>query len=65
MAVKKQYEAFRAEGWKDLFNKHPERKVTIYMGPHSETFSLNEAREIIEEIKKAIKKSKKYTDLPF
>jgi hypothetical protein len=65
MSVKKQYEAFRAEGWKDLFNKNPERKVTIHMGSHAETFSVHEAREIIEEIKKAIKKSKKYKENPF
>jgi len=65
MSVKKQYVAFRAEGWKDLYSKNPEPKVTIYVGKDNETFSVEEAREIMEEISKAIKKAKNYKDQPF
>jgi hypothetical protein len=65
MSVKKEYVAFRAEGWQDLYNDNPGRQVTLYLGKHHETFSVEEARDVIDEIKKAIKQSKKDKNTPF
>jgi hypothetical protein len=72
MTIKKEYTVFSAEGYQYMTtfkDKKPTRFVNLYVGTGSDRITLeltiDEAKQVIQEIEDAIKKSKKKDNYPF
>lgn len=72
MTIKKEYTVFNAEGYqhyRTFKDKKPTRFVNLYVGSGSDRVTLeltiDEAKQVIQEIEDAIKKSKKKGNTPF
>jgi hypothetical protein len=72
MTIKKEYTVFSAEGYQYMTtfkDKKPTRFVNLYVGTGSDRITLeltiDEAKQVIQEIEDAIKKSKKKNNYPF
>jgi len=72
MTIKKEYTVFSAEGYQYMptfKDKKPTRFVNLYVGTGSDRITLeltiDEAKQVIQEIEDAIKKSKKKSNYPF
>ena len=72
MAIKKEITVFSAEGYQrhiTFKDKKPARFVNLWVGSGSERgnveLTIQEAEQVIQEIKDAIKKSKKKSNYPF
>jgi hypothetical protein len=72
MTIKKEYTVFNAEGYQHYItfkDKKPTRYVNLYVGSGSDRVTLEltipEAKQVIQEIEDAIKKSKKKDNYPF
>jgi hypothetical protein len=72
MSIKKEYVAFSAEGYqyhKTFKDNKPTRVVAIHVRDHASIsyleLTIDEAKQVIQDIEKAIKDSKKKGNTPF